>query len=237
MVDPQGFTHYPSLRGLSSISYDINDSQSRGFVRLSSIGSGQGEDVLACCILTPAANAACLQGSTIQGPVVPIELFADGFEDFVPQTGPDLVVTLQAPATIQAGAQLEYTIRIDNEGPAAATGARVREYFNLLSANPPALTTGLWTCLASGAGSSCSSSGGNGVISSPSEQSLNIGVGGSITFTVTRTVIANPMPTPGSQLRLQAAAFSRPADNESRIGNNQGEVLVTIQSPSVSASR
>lgn len=229
MVDPQGFTHYPNLRGLSAISYDVNDSQSRGFLRLSSIGSGQGENVLACCILTPAANAACLQGSKIQAPVVPIELFADGFENFIPQTGPDLVVSVQAPATIAPGATLVYTIRVDNEGPMAATGARLREYFNLLAATPPALTSGSWTCAASGAGSSCASATGNGVISSASEQPFNVGIGGSVSFTVTRTVIANPMPTQGSQLRLQAAAFSRPTDNESRIGNNQGEALVTIQ--------
>ncbi len=228
MIDPQGNALYPGLRGLSSITYNVNDSQNRGFVRLSSIGSSQGENVLACCILTPAVNAACLQGSKIQGPVVPIELFADGFEAFIPQTGPDLVVTVQAPATVAPGAILAYTIRIDNEGPTAATGARIREYFNLLSANPPALTLGSWTCTASGAGSSCASPSGTGVISAASEQQFNVGIGGSISFNVTRIVIANPMPTQGSQLRLQAAAFARPADNESRIGNNQGEALVTI---------
>ncbi len=237
MVDPQGFAHYPPLRGLSSITYQINDNQNRGFVRLSSIGSAQGENVLACCILTPAINAACLQGSKIQAPVVPIELFANGFENFVPLTGPDLVVSVQAPATVAPGAVLVYTIRIDNEGPTAATSARVREYFNLLAANPPALTSGSWTCAASGAGSSCASSSGGGLISAVGEQQFNVGIGGSVSFTVTRTVIANPMPIQGSQLRLQAAAFSRPADNESRTGNNQGEALVTIlnnSSPTIS---
>ncbi|MEZ5441080.1 MAG: hypothetical protein R3F15_06290 [Lysobacterales bacterium] len=228
MVDPQNFSPYPTLRGFGSMTYQVNDTSNQGFVRLSSIGGPSGENALACCILTPSANAACLQGSRIQGPIETFELFGDGFEDFVPVSGPDLVVTVQAPATIQAGEQVIYTITITNEGPLAATSARIREYAPISANVSPTLTVGTWTCAATGAGSSCGNTSGSGLISSVSEQNLNIAAGGSITYTVTRMVVGSPVPTPGSQLRLQAAAFSRPADNESRIGNNQGEALVTI---------
>lgn len=230
LVDPQNFTPYPTLRGFGSMTYTVNDAQNQGLVRLSSAGGPQGENALACCILTPFANAACLQGSRIQGPITDIELFSDGFEDFSPPTGPDLVVSVQAPATIQAGAQLVYTITVANEGPVVANGARIREYLPITANLPPALNVGTWTCAANGAGSACNNTSGSGLISSVSEQNINVGIGGSVVYTITRMVLSNPMPTPGSQLRLQAAAFSPPAANESRIGNNQGEALVQIVS-------
>ena len=219
---------YAPLRGLSGISYFVNDNQGRGLIQLSSTGSNPAGN-LACCVLTPAANALCLQGNTTQSTVVQSELFADGFENFVPLTGPDLIVSIQAPATVAPAAVLNYSIVINNEGVSTATLARVREYFPMVAASPPALTSGSWTCSASG-GSSCAAASGNGIISAaPNEQPFTIAVGGNVTFNVSRTVINSPPPIIGSQLRLNAAVFTRPQDNESRVGNNQADALVTIQ--------
>ena len=233
LVNPQEFFPnplvYPALRGLSGISYFVNDSQSRGLLQLSSSGSSPAGN-LACCILTPAANAACLQGNTTQGTIIQSELFADGFEDFVPLTGPDLFVTVQAPTNVAPGATLNYAIEIRNEGVSNATNARIREYFPTVASSPPALTTGSWTCSAT-PGSSCATSAGSGIISAaPNERVFSVAIGGTVTFNITRTVINTPPPMIGSQMRLHAAVFARPSENESRVGNNQADAVVTIQS-------
>lgn len=232
LVNPQEFFPnplvYPPIRGLSGISYFVNDDQNRGLLQLSSSGSAPAGNV-ACCILTPAANALCLQGNTTQSAIIESELFADGFENFVPVTGPDLIVTVQAPATVAPGATLNYDIVIRNEGVSPATSARIREYFPTVAANPPALTTGSWTCSAT-PGSNCTSAAGTGIISAaPNERLFNIAVGGTVTFSVTRSVLNSPPPMIGSSLRLNAAVFARPQENESRVGNNQADATVTIQ--------
>lgn len=239
LVNPQEFFPnpliYPSLRGLSDINYFVEDSAtppSRGLLQLSSIGT---DPAVACCILTPAANALCVQGNRTQTTVIQSELFGDGFEDFIALSGPDLFVTVEAPATIAPGAALSYSIVIRNEGVGTATNARIREYFPTVASSPPALTTGSWTCSAT-PGSFCSTSAGTGIISAaPNERVFSVGVGGTVTFAVTRTVINTPPPSIGSQLRLNAAVFASPVApnlDESRIGNNQADAVVTIQSNS-----
>ncbi len=232
LVNPQEFFAnplvYPPIRGLSSISYFVNDNQNRGLLQISSTGSAPAGNV-ACCILTPAANALCLQGNATQSAIIDSELFEDGFENFIPLTGPDLIVTVQAPATVGQGATLNYDIVIRNEGVSTATSARIREYFPTVAANPPALTTGSWTCSAT-PGSSCATGAGTGIISAaPNERLFNVAVGGTVTFSVTRSVLNSPPPMIGSTLRLNAAVFTRPQENESRIGNNQADATVTIQ--------
>ena len=78
--------------------------------------------------------------------------------------------------TVIAGNQLTYTIVVSNGGPSDAVGATVTDTF------PAELTVNAWTCTPAGAGSSCSN--GTGDLS----DSVNIGPGGSVTFSVTATV-------------------------------------------------
>ncbi|MCB1609999.1 MAG: S8/S53 family peptidase, partial [Xanthomonadales bacterium] len=96
--EPAGPLIYPSLRGLSSIQYFVNDGEGRGLLRISSSGTSSAGN-LACCVLSPAVNALCLQGDLLQSSTGGNDLFSDGFEEFIPPSGPDLVVSIQAPPT------------------------------------------------------------------------------------------------------------------------------------------
>lgn len=78
--------------------------------------------------------------------------------------------------TVIAGNQLTYEIVVSNAGPSAAVGTTVTDTF------PADLTVGAWTCTPAGALSSCSNGSGD------LNESVNIGPGGSVTFSVTATV-------------------------------------------------
>jgi uncharacterized repeat protein (TIGR01451 family) len=75
------------------------------------------------------------------------------------------------------GGFLTYTITASNPGPYPALGATVRDSF------PAALSGVTWTCVASG-GASCIVASGSGNI----DRTVNLPVGGSVTFTAQATV-------------------------------------------------
>ncbi len=79
---------------------------------------------------------------------------------------------------ILTGNVLTYTIVVSNSGPSTATGVTVTDTF------PAQFTNPMWTCLAAGAGSSCAPMGAGNLVAEP----VNIGPGGSVTFTVTGTI-------------------------------------------------
>jgi uncharacterized repeat protein (TIGR01451 family) len=90
----------------------------------------------------------------------------------------DLFVTkTDSQTTAVAGSPVTYTIMVSDAGPEGVTGATVTDTF------PAALTGMTWTCTAS-AGSSCGAASGSGNIN----QTVNLLVGGRITFVATGTL-------------------------------------------------
>ena len=105
-----------------------------------------------------------------------------------------------------AGATKTYIIAVSNAGPSNATGATVTDNF---SANPN-LAGASWTC--SGAGGAACTASGTGDIN----DSVNLPVGSSVTYTVTTTVSASP-----SGDLVNTAAVTAPAGVTDPIpGNN-----------------
>ena len=83
-----------------------------------------------------------------------------------------------SPDPVMTGTALTYTITVANSGPSTATGVTVTDTF------PAQFTNPMWSCLAAGAGSSCAPMGAGNLAA----ESVNIGPGGSVTFTVTSTI-------------------------------------------------
>ena len=79
---------------------------------------------------------------------------------------------------ILTGNVLTYTIVVSNSGPSTAPGVTVTDAF------PAEFTNPTWTCVAAGAGSSCAAMGAGNLAA----ESVNIGPGGMVTFTVTGTI-------------------------------------------------
>jgi uncharacterized repeat protein (TIGR01451 family) len=93
----------------------------------------------------------------------------------------DLSITKTDGQTTAAPGQVRtYTIVISNAGPLAANGATVTDSV------PASLTGTSWTCVGAGGGT-CSPSGGPNI-----NDTVNLPVGGSVTYTLTGTVATNP---------------------------------------------
>ncbi len=93
----------------------------------------------------------------------------------------DLAVTkTNGGGTVVAGSPTTYKIVVTNNGPSAVTGAQVNDTL------PAQLSNATWTCAAS-SGSSCGSANGSGNIST----TVSLLPGGTATFTLTATVLAN----------------------------------------------
>src|SRR5437773_1439312 len=93
--------------------------------------------------------------------------------------GADLSVTKTGgQATASPGQVRTYTIVVSNAGPNAANGATVTD-------TVPAALTGpaSWTCAGSGGGTCGSGAGGPNI-----SETVNLPVGGSVTYTLTGTV-------------------------------------------------
>jgi uncharacterized repeat protein (TIGR01451 family) len=91
----------------------------------------------------------------------------------------DLSITkTDGGTTVTAGGPVTYTIVASNSGPAAANGATVNDTF------PAALTGCTWTCVGAGGGT-CTAAGAGNIA-----DTVNLPMGGSVTYTVSCTVDA-----------------------------------------------
>jgi uncharacterized repeat protein (TIGR01451 family) len=96
-------------------------------------------------------------------------------------TPTDLAITKTDGQTTAAPGQVRtYTIVATNNGPAPADGATVTDNV------PSSLTGATWTCVGTG-GATCGPSGGPNI-----NDTVNLPVSGSVTYTLTGTVSANP---------------------------------------------
>nr|WP_312986705.1 DUF11 domain-containing protein [Comamonas koreensis] len=107
----------------------------------------------------------------------------------------DLSITnASAAASVAPGATVTYTVTASNAGPVEATGATVT---NTL---PAALTDATWTCVGAGGGT-CSASGSGNI-----NDTVNLPVGASVTYTVTAKVAANATGSLASTASIAAPA-------------------------------
>jgi uncharacterized repeat protein (TIGR01451 family) len=120
-------------------------------------------------------------------------------------TPTDLAITKTDGQTTAAPGQVRtYTIVATNLGPAPATGATVTDTV------PAALTGATWTCTGANGGTCGNASGGPNIA-----ETVNLPVGGSVTYTLTGTVGPNP-----SNLRNTATVAIPAAMSDSNPANN-----------------
>jgi uncharacterized repeat protein (TIGR01451 family)/fimbrial isopeptide formation D2 family protein len=113
--------------------------------------------------------------------------------------------------TIVPGTTTTYTIVVTNAGPSDAPGARVVDSF------PAELTGVTWTCAAT-AGSACPASGAGHL-----DTTIDVAVGGTITFTVTGTIA----PDAVGLMVNTASAFPPAAVTDPNSSNNTDSDLLT----------
>lgn len=213
--------------GISSYQYFTNGA-SPSHIKISSDGN------LACCIMQPAPNASCFQGSLGGGSSG--ALFANGFETILARSSAkgtpvaDLAVAVTATSTsVAPGANFAYTITVTNVGGVAVSGARVYDWFPKASgAFAASLGTGSWTCAAS-AGASCGVPSGSGNIALIA---VSLAPGSNVSFSVNRPV-SGAAPN-GSSISVSAAAFAPPVLGETVLANNQGFLTATVAPTSFS---
>ncbi len=126
----------------------------------------------------------------------------------------DLAVTkTDGVTTVVAGSAVNYTIVATNNGPDAASAARVVDLF------PSSLTGITWTCSAT-AGSSCPASGSGNI-----NTTANLAVGGSATFVAHATV----SPSASGTL-LNSVLVSQTGATDTNSANNTAQDFDTITS-------
>ena len=115
----------------------------------------------------------------------------------------DLSITkTDGVATYTPGGALTYTIAVINNGPNAVAGAAVTDNF------PAQITSATWTCTPSGS-ASCTASGSGSI-----NQTVNLPVGSSVTYTVNATISA------GATGSLTNTAMVSSAVTDPVSGNN-----------------
>ncbi len=169
------------------------------------------------------ANERVPEGDTI---------FVNGFEDTV-STGVDLVTSfVNLPSNLLASGTLNYQITVRNVGSGGGQEVQFRDFYPMAGVASPGLQAGTWTCTGT-SGAFCSEASGTGYAF---QSDATVGAGGTLTFVISRPLGASTLV--GSSLRLQAAAFSRVAENEIiRTNNAISSNLVTIsnnQPPTIS---
>lgn len=142
-------------------------------------------------------------------------LFQDGFELF---TDPRLTVSFQdLPSAVSAGADLTYTLVIENSGDTDLSNVAFQEVF---PANthvfPAALGAGSWNC----SGAACEAATGTGLIRFSDAE---LAVGESVSFEITRPVAASAQA--GAQISLFAGAVNG-AGAAASFGADQAEISV-----------
>lgn len=115
----------------------------------------------------------------------------------------DLQITKSVlPTSGVPGTSVTYTIVASNPtGPSNVTGATVTENF------PVTITNANWTCAAVGSGSACGAASGSGNIS----ETVNVGVDGTVTYTVTAQISSGASGTVSNVASITApASFTDP---------------------------
>ena len=112
----------------------------------------------------------------------------------------DLSITKSdSPDPVTDAAMLTYTITLANAGPSDAVGVVVTDTF------PTEFETPSWTCVANGAASSCTSPGNTNL-----SETVNIGAGGSVVYTVTDMINAGASTSLSNTASLTVpAGFNR----------------------------
>lgn len=132
----------------------------------------------------------------------------------------DLSITkASTPNPYVPGLPLTYTVVVANAGPSDITGARVQD------ALPPALAAFTWTCVP-GAGASCASSAGTGII----DTLVSLPAGANATFVLTGTVppgLVGPLVNTTS-VALPAGAFDPVPGNNIASDANATSVIVDL---------
>ncbi len=130
----------------------------------------------------------------------------------------DVAVGMSAdPGTYAAGEPLDFTILVNNAGPAAAPGTTVVDVF------PAAYTGVTWTCSGSGGGTCVA--GGSGNIA----QLVNLPVGGEVVFDVSGVVAPGTTgPLVNSVTAVVGAGLTdpQPADNTATLTLQAGTPLI-----------
>ncbi len=223
ITDPNNETTPIMFGGITAFDFVTNGVASSQF----KISAGS---QLACCIMLPAANASCLQG-TNGGAIVEL-LHRSGFENIVTETNAanakgttaNLQIAVNGPAFIAPGSPYSYSIVVSNVGSSAVSGVQVRDWFPKSTGGFNAsLASGQWDCVGS-IGGSCGVANGNGNISL---NNLALDVGASVTFNVQRVLSASA--TNGSSFSVSAAVFAPPSSNEINLGNNQAVKTAVVQ--------
>jgi uncharacterized repeat protein (TIGR01451 family) len=142
----------------------------------------------------------------------------------------DLSITkTDGVTTVTAGGTTNYTITASNAGPSNVTGATVADTF-------PASLTATWTCVGAGGGT-CTASGSGNI-----NDTVNLPVGGSVTYTVSASINASASgtltntatvtppagvtdPVPGNNSATDTDTISGTADLS--ITKNDGVTTVT----------
>lgn len=222
-LDPNGDSSGLLFGSISSFDYLTNGGAS-------SLFKVTADAQLACCVMLPAGNANCFQGVT--GGSGGDGVFSNGFEGSVSSVAlkgtvnpVNLSVSVTGPSTIAPNSNFNYTITVSNPpGSATANDVRVRDWYPKSSGGFPApLSSGSWTCSASGS-ASCGISNGVGNIAN---NTVSLAGGSNVTFSVSRTM--GGAAANGTQFSVSAAAFAPPAAGETILGNNQGALTATVQ--------
>ena len=223
ITDPNNETAAPIYGGITSYDYVTNGVVNSQF----KVSAGS---QLACCIMLPAANASCIQG-TNGGAIIEL-LQDDGFEDSGVQSQPgsakgalaNIQVVVSGPSFVAPGANFNYSITVANVGGSAVSNVRLRDWFPKSTGGfTAALTSGSWSCTAS-AGASCGNSAGGGNIN---VDSISLDVSSSVVFSANRTMSAGV--NNGTTFAVSAAVFTPPSANEIALGNNQSMLRATVQ--------
>lgn len=151
--------------------------------------------------LTNTATVATPTGVT---DLVPANNTATDSDTLIAQ--PDLSITLTDGVTNAiSGQSVTYTIVVSNAGPSIATGATVTDLF------PATIATINWTCLGTNGGT-CGSPAASGNI----QETVNLPVGGSVTYTAVATLAPNSTGTLTNTVTVGAAA----GDSDPNLANN-----------------
>ncbi len=134
-------------------------------------------------------------------------------EAHVVNAATDLSITKTANTSQAATGLIQYTVVATNAGPLPVTGATVID-------NVPVIVTGVtWTCAGTGSGT-CTGSGSGNI-----NQTVNLPVGATVTFSITGTIPTDPLPG----TIVNTATVNAPAGiTDTNTANNSATVTTVL---------